>query len=82
MEDPDEETQVYANNDGEAVNDEGFVHPDIEFQDEFGYWIIKMLRGRSTGRQLKRTFFKFGLIHIVCGFVLLILAVDESKNEL
>ena len=46
------------------------IHPDIEFEGEFGYALVKMLRGGSTGRKLKRDFFKFAMACLLCGLPL------------
>lgn len=44
---------------------------DELFGDEFGYFLIVMLRGSTTGRKLKRVVFKFGCYQCICGFVLM-----------
>lgn len=68
-------------NDEKHVNAAG-VHPDVEFEDECGYWVIKMLRGRSTGRRYKRLMFKFGVIHFIVAIVMLVIAVEEGRHRL
>lgn len=53
---------------------------DEEYEGEWGYSLIKALRGRTVGRRLRRKLFKFGIVEILCGFPLSILAYLESKN--
>lgn len=53
---------------------------DEEYEGEWGYSLVKALRGRTVGRRLRRKLFKFGVIEILCGFPLSILAYLESKN--
>lgn len=53
---------------------------DDVYEDECGYWIIIMLRGKTTGRMLKRDIFKAGLSEIVFGFVLLVITLYEEYN--
>jgi len=51
---------------------------DEEYEGEWGYGIIKMLRGKTVGRRLRRKLFKFGAIEILCGFAMLVLAILEG----
>lgn len=51
-------------------------NPDEEFEGEFGYSLVKALRGKTVGRRLKRKLFKFAVIEFFCGFALLIIAIE------
>ena len=42
---------------------------------ELGYSLIKSLRGRTSGRKLKRTIFKFGIIQLICGTSLTVITI-------
>ena len=55
-----------------------FVDPDEEFEEECCFWLFKLLRGRNTGRRLKRKLFKYALINLVIGFPLLVLTAYEG----
>lgn len=56
-------------------------NPDAEFEGEIGYSLVKALRGRSTGRRLKRKLFKFATVQLVCGFALFVICINESENN-
>ncbi len=56
------------------------TNPDAEFEGELGYSLVKALRGKSTGRRLKRKMFKFGFFQLTCGFSLLIICIEESET--
>jgi hypothetical protein len=47
---------------------------DVAYDRECGYWLIKMFRGRTVGRAIKRDILKFGSVHLLCGLSLLIIA--------
>ena len=51
---------------------------DDEYEGEWGYALMKALRGKSVGRRLRRKLFKFGVFQVFCGFPLLILAIQEG----
>ncbi len=53
---------------------------DDEYEDECGYWIIVMLRGKTTGRMLKRDIFKAGVAQLFFGIMLIIIANYEYLN--
>lgn len=59
--------------------EEDEVEVDIRLDDdEFygqdcGYWIIRMVRGNTTGRRIKRLVFKYGCYQLVCGVCLLLI---------
>lgn len=54
-----------------------FVDPDTEFENECCFWLMKLLRGRNTGRQLKRRIFKYCVINFLCGFPMLIITIIQ-----
>jgi len=53
---------------------------DDEFSTECGWWIVVMLRGKTTGRRLKRDIFKMGLSMCVCGFILFVCTGFINQN--
>lgn len=54
-------------------------NPDSEFDGELGYALIKALRGKTTGRKLKRALFKLGMIKLLCGIALSIMTVLQCE---
>lgn len=48
---------------------------DVEFEQECGYWFIKMLRGSSSGRQLKRSLFKLSMYKLFYAIPVFIISV-------
>lgn len=74
------EVQGMDNLDLEFPEHPGDLQNDDIYGDEFGWWIVVMLRGKSTGRRLKRDIFKAGLFQCVCGSVLLSLTAVAYKN--
>lgn len=56
------------------------LHPDILFQDEFLYWVVRMIRGPTAGRKLKRTVFKISCIMLICSFPLIVIAYIEDRT--
>ncbi len=57
-------------------------NPDAEFEGEFGYALLKALRGGSVGRRLKRNLFKFGCFQLICNFELLMITIQACKSPL
>lgn len=53
---------------------------DEEFEGEWGYALIKALRGKSVGRRLRRKLFKFGVIEILCGIPVTVIAYFANRN--
>lgn len=53
---------------------------DAEFEGEFGYALLKALRGKSVGRRLKRNIFKFGCFQLLCNFALLMITIQACKR--
>lgn len=47
---------------------------DIDLEDQVGYSAIQMLRGRSTGRRIKRNLFFFGCVQMGAGIALSVIA--------
>ena len=58
----------------------GHFNPDIEFQGEWLYEIVKMVRGQTPGRQLKRTIFQLAVLLMVCTFPLMVMAYIEDRT--
>ncbi len=57
----------------------GWINPDILYQDEFLYWLVKLLRGSTAGRRIKRSVFKISIVGIVCSVALAIIAYLEAR---
>lgn len=55
-------------------------HPDVEFGDEFGYSLVVALRGRTTGRRLKRNLFCLGAIQLLIGIIVIILSDQAARS--
>jgi len=55
--------------------------PDIEFEGELGYSLLRAMRGRTTGRRLKRELFKQALVQIIVS-VGMIIMTNQAANEL
>jgi hypothetical protein len=53
---------------------------DEEYEGEWGYALIKALRGKSVGRRLRRKLFKFGLVQILCGIPVTIMAYMANRD--
>jgi hypothetical protein len=51
---------------------------DEEYANEWGYSVVKALRGNSVGRRLRRKLCKYGTIQVICGFALAILTILEG----
>jgi hypothetical protein len=80
MEDSEEEDDVFFNAEAGHAKVTHMNNPDEEFEGEFGYSLIKALRGKTVGRRLKRNLFKFGFITSVCSFSLLVITVMACKS--
>lgn len=80
--DDDEENNGFDNvlNNSKAKGLDEVFDPDAEYEGEFGYNLVKALRGRSPGRKLRRTLFKLGLFQVLCGFSLSIIAFEAGIN--
>ena len=49
-------------------------YDDQEYRDNFGYSLIVALRGKTTGRRVKKLIFKFTMYQILFGFPLFIIS--------
>ncbi len=78
--DSDEEDQIDVVYNAAEDNPKGVNRkdPEAEYEGEFGYALIKALRGRSVGRRLKRNLFKFGCFLLICNFALLIITIEAG----
>lgn len=54
---------------------------DEEYEGEWGYSLIKALRGKTVGRRLRRKLFKYGCFQLFCGFALFVISIEESKSR-
>ena len=53
---------------------------DALYEGEYGYSLVKFLRGKNVGRRLKRNFFKYSIILLLFGLAMFILAVLIGTN--
>lgn len=53
---------------------------DEEYEGEWGYALIKALRGKTVGRRLRRKLFKFGVVQIFCGLPITVMAYLAARN--
>lgn len=53
---------------------------DEQFEGEWGYAIIKAIRGKTVGRRLRRKLFKYGLVELFCGFALTVIALMSARE--
>jgi hypothetical protein len=53
---------------------------DEEYEGEWGYGLVKALRGKTVGRRLRRKLFKYGAFQLFCGFPLFMIAIQETQN--
>ena len=51
-----------------------WIDPDVLYGDEFGYWVVRLLRGSTVGRRIKRCVFKIMVVTVVCNIALLVIA--------
>jgi hypothetical protein len=80
MDDDDDDDDIIFNAEGghsKAVHLKD--NPDAEYENEFGYALLKALRGKTVGRRLKRNIFKFGVLQLLCNFALLMIAIQACK---
>jgi len=59
----------------DSSTDRGPFDPDEEYAMEWGYSLLKTLRGSSVGRQMKRCLFWLGCYHMLYGLPMFILAI-------
>ncbi len=53
---------------------------DAQFEGEWGYALIKALRGKTVGRRIRRKLFKYGVFQLICGFALMMIGINEVRN--
>ncbi len=53
---------------------------DAQYEGEWGYALIKALRGKTVGRRIRRKLFKFGMFQLICGFALMMIGINEVRN--
>ena len=63
----------------DLVRGRNWVDPDILYQDEFGYWLVKLLRGSTCGRILKRCVFKIAMVGLVCSIAIFVITYLEAR---
>lgn len=49
-----------------------------EYDGECGYWCVKLFKGKTVGRKLKRNILRCGLYHFVCSLALLLVGAKEG----
>lgn len=53
---------------------------DDDFKGEMGYTLVRMLRGNTVGRRLKRKLFKLGFVQLTCGAALSVICYLSDYN--
>lgn len=56
------------------------LHPDILYGDECLYSLVRLVRGSTAGRKLKRTIFKLCSVLMLCTFPLIVIAYIEDRT--
>ena len=49
---------------------------DEQYEGEWGYSLVKALRGKTVGRRFRRKLFKYGCFQLICGFALLMIVIQ------
>lgn len=62
-------------------DDEGLLNADSQYEDEFGYGMIVLLRGRTTGRRVKRELCCFTTYQLITGTALYIIADKVARTQ-
>jgi hypothetical protein len=78
--DEDDDDIVFSPESGHAKVTAKTAKED-DFEGEFGYALLKALRGSTIGRRLKRNMFKFGCIQLACSFSLVIITIQACKSH-
>lgn len=52
---------------------------DEQYEGEWGYSLVKAIRGKTVGRRLRRKLFKYGCFQLISGFALLVISVEACK---
>ena len=71
-----QDVRLEVDDDEEEI--ELIIDPDSRYENECGYWIIKMFRGQSTGRKLKKDIAKLSLTQFICSVAFMVLAQQPS----
>jgi len=50
------------------------------YDNECGYWLVKMLRGATLGRQIKREVFKVSIYHFLWGTIIFLISVYQDLD--
>ncbi len=86
-ENPDDDlasTAIGDDSDNEDSDEEygqknNWINPDVLYQDECGYALVKLLRGSSCGRCIKRCVFKMAVVGLCCAMTIMIISYLESR---
>jgi len=62
-------------------DDEGLLNRDSQYEDEFGYGMIVMLRGRTSGRRVKRELCCFSTYQIIVAVALYLIADRIARTQ-
>lgn len=76
----DEESRSPSRNHTAPREREEDIEDDNLYSGEIGYWLIKTLRGPTSGRQMKRNYFKLGFFNWCCGWVLLVITLQIDRT--
>ena len=71
----DESVMIDIDDDHISTNTPG---GEEEFDNECGYFLVKMLRGNTLGRQIKREVFKLSIFEIIYGIAIFLISCYES----
>ena len=85
--DEDDDSVLFSVENGEAKSDRSDHSRERsrapkdggQFEGEWGYSIVKALKGKTVGRRLRRSLFKFWCFQFFCGLPLLIITSLECK---
>ena len=80
----DDDTRIKVNDDDDDDDDieeiRSPLYPDVEFGNEIGYSLVVSLRGRTTGRRLKRNLFCLGAIQLLVGTIVIIISDQAARS--
>jgi len=79
--DSDNESIAISINDDENMGFMDSASQDVQFEDELGYSVVVALRGRTTGRRLKRDICALGTCQLVTAIALCAIGDNEARSE-
>lgn len=76
----DDEDDYDGEDDEESGHRPPPIDPDVLYGEEFLYWLVRLVRGSTAGRKLKRTIFKLCVVLMLCNFPLIVIAYIEDRT--